>query len=86
MENPRFVREGSGAFEQLERLVRATQDAGWHSGRDTRLLAGCVWAAVHGLATLWAQGAFAGPVAGASLEDALETTLELVLDQRGETR
>ena len=84
--NPRFMREGSGAFEQLVRLVRATQDAGWHSGRDTRLLAGCVWAAVHGLATLWAQGAFAGPVAGASLEDALEITLELVLDQRGEIR
>ena len=84
--NPRFVGEAAGAFEQLVRLVRAAQDAGWQPGRDTRLLAGCVWAAVHGLATLWAQGAFAGPVGGASLDDALEITLELVGDQRGETR
>ena len=77
--NAAFVQESSAAFDELLRHVRAAQEAGWHAERDTRLLAGSVWAAVHGFATLWAQGAFAGPVPGASLEDALTTTLELAL-------
>ncbi|MBW2425526.1 MAG: WHG domain-containing protein, partial [Deltaproteobacteria bacterium] len=85
-ENARYRRESSASFEELVRHVRAAQDAGWRAGRDTRLLAGCVWAAVHGLATLWSQGAFAGPVPGASLDAAVATTLELVLgDPQGET-
>ena len=80
--HPDYQRESSAAFEQVVRHVRAAQDAGWQTGRDTRLLAGCVWSGVHGLATLWAQGAFTGPIPGASLEDALSTTLELVLDTK----
>ena len=55
------------------------QDGGWHARRDTRLLAGSVWASVHGLAALWTQGALAPPLAPASLDDALSTTLELAL-------
>ena len=39
-----------------------------------------IWASLHGLATLWAQGALSGPVPRASLEDALTTALELLLD------
>lgn len=77
--NARLRRDSEGAFGQLLRLVRAAQDAGWHADRDTRLLAGAVWSAVHGLATLWAQGALASPLPRASLDDALATTLELVL-------
>jgi AcrR family transcriptional regulator len=77
--NPHFVREAGGAFEAVVHRVRAAQDAGWQAHRDTRLLAGCVWAAMHGLATLWAQGAFSGPVPGVSLDDALETFLDLQL-------
>ena len=77
--HPEYTRESSAAFEQVVRHVRAAQDDGWQTDRDTRLLAGCVWSGVHGLATLWAQGAFVGPVPGVSLEDALSTTLELVL-------
>jgi AcrR family transcriptional regulator len=85
LENASFQRHASAAFEHLVILVRAAQDAGWHHHRDTRLLAGSVWAAVHGLATLWAQGAFAGPVRGASLDAALATTLELFSSAPGET-
>ncbi len=84
VENESFRRHASEAFEQVVRHVRAAQDAGWQPGRDTRLLAGCVWSAVHGLATLWAQGALAGPVPDATLDDALATTLELVLGDRRE--
>jgi AcrR family transcriptional regulator len=84
VENESFRRHGTEAFEQVVRHVRAAQDAGWQPGRDTRLLAGCVWAAVHGLATLWAQGALSGPVPDASLDEALAITFELVLGSRPE--
>ncbi|MDJ0869234.1 MAG: TetR/AcrR family transcriptional regulator [Myxococcota bacterium] len=77
--NPRLAGEGAAAFEQLVRLVQSAQDAGFESERDPRTLAGSVWAAVHGLASLWSQGALTGAVPGARLEDALDITLGLVL-------
>jgi AcrR family transcriptional regulator len=77
--DPRFASESRAAFEGLVRLVRAAQDAGWHTARDTRVLAGAVWSAIHGLASLWVQGAYAGAVPNTSVEDALATTIELVL-------
>jgi AcrR family transcriptional regulator len=77
--NARLRRDSEDAFGQLLRLVRAAQDAGWYGDRDTRLLAGAVWSAVHGLATLWVQGALASPLRPAALDDALATTLDLVL-------
>jgi len=83
-DNAACRRESAAAFERLANLVRSSQDAGWHPEGDTRVLAGSVWAAVHGLAALWAQGAFAGAVPGASLADALDTTLELVTYQKGD--
>jgi AcrR family transcriptional regulator len=85
--NESFVRDSSAAFERLLERVRAAQAAGWHAERDPRLLAGSMWASVHGLATLWAQGAYQGPIPHASLDDALAITLELVDDNRqGEFR
>jgi AcrR family transcriptional regulator len=80
--HPRLVAESRAAFEQLVRHVRLAQDSGWQETRSTRLLASSVWAAVHGLATLWSQGALAGAVPGASLEAVVDTTLELVLADR----
>jgi len=86
-DNAAFASEAAAAFEHLLRHVRAAQDAGWQAQRDTRLLAGSVWAGVHGLATLWSQGALAGPLDGASLDAVLSNTLELVLsDRRGGSR
>ena len=83
---PDLARASHEAFEQVVRAVRAAQDAGWRAGIDTRLLAGCVWASVHGLATLWSSGAFT-VTHTRSLDEAIETTLELVAgDQRGESR
>jgi AcrR family transcriptional regulator len=81
--HPELARASRAAFEQLVRAVRAAQDAGFEPERETRRLAGSVWAAVHGLAQLWVQGAYAAAVPGTRLEDALATTLDLVLgDQR----
>jgi AcrR family transcriptional regulator len=85
--NASFARDSRAAFDGLLHHVRACQASGWQAERDTRLLAGSMWAAVHGLATLWSQGAYQAPIPGASLEDALTTTLELVaLDRQGGPR
>ena len=85
--NASFVRDSHAAFEGLLHHVRSAQAQGWHADSDTRRLAGSMWATMHGLATLWAQGAYQGPIPNASLEDALTTTLELVRDDRqGDTR
>ena len=77
--NPHFERESARAFDHLLRRVRAAQEEGWHPSRDPRVLAACVWAGVHGLATLWAQGALLSPVPNAPLDEMISTTLELVI-------
>ena len=74
-----FARASAGAFDQLLGHVRAAQDAGWHVDRDSRRLAGVLWSAIHGLAGLWAQGAYAAVVPETTLEEALAITLDLVL-------
>jgi AcrR family transcriptional regulator len=76
--HPAYAREGLGAFEQLVRMSRAAQDAGFRPEIETRRLAGALWAAVHGLASLWVQGAWAGVVPATRPEEAIDTTLGLV--------
>lgn len=74
---PELVEESLVAFEQLVVLVRGAQDDGWRSKEDTRVLAGSLWAAAHGLATLWAQGAIQGATGNDSLEKAVTSMLDL---------
>jgi len=74
-----LARAATDSFDQLVRFVRAAQDAGWHAGRPTRRLSGALWSAIHGLALLWAQGAYPAVVPDTSLEEALATTIDLVL-------
>lgn len=76
---PAFARDSLAAFGQLERAVRAAQDGGWRTGEPTRRLAGSLWACVHGLASLWSQGAYGGVVRGTSLDEALDSLVDLVL-------
>jgi AcrR family transcriptional regulator len=76
--HPGFARDASGAFEQLVRLVRGAQDAGWRTDAETRRLAGALWAGVHGLATLWSQQSYAQVVRVASLDDAIADLVTLV--------
>jgi hypothetical protein len=77
LRNERFTVDSEAAFDRLVILVRAAQDSGWHRSRDTRVLAGVIWAQIHGLATLWASGAFQGPVGETDLEEALDLALAL---------
>jgi AcrR family transcriptional regulator len=85
-DNAAFREAAGAAFDQLLALVRTTQDAGWQVDRDTVALAGAVWAAVHGLAALWSQGALeaAPPGPAPSLDGVLAVTLELVLGPQGD--
>jgi AcrR family transcriptional regulator len=79
--HPGFAHDSQRAFEQLVRLVRNAQDSGWHSARDTRQLAGSLWAAVHGLASLWVHGAYAGVLPKTPLDLAFDTTIDLMLGE-----
>lgn len=75
---PRFATHAPAAFDRLVVLVRAAQDAGLQPERETRTLAGAIWAAVHGLAALWSSGALAS-VTGASLDSISEAALASIL-------
>jgi AcrR family transcriptional regulator len=76
-ENVSLARDAPAAFEGLLGHVRAAQAAGWKPTHDARLLAGGLWTSVHGLATLWSQGALQKTNPMASLEEAIATTFEL---------
>jgi AcrR family transcriptional regulator len=76
--HPGFARDGTGAFEQLVRIVRGAQDAGWRADAPTRRLAGALWAGVHGLATLWIQQSYMHVVQVSSLDDAVSDWIDLV--------
>ena len=85
--NEAYTRDSSAAYQSLLELVRVAQSAGWQTSRDSNLLAGAIWASVHGLATLWAQGAYQKANPEASLDDAITTTLQMTdHDRSGETR
>ncbi|MEM7409418.1 MAG: TetR/AcrR family transcriptional regulator [Myxococcota bacterium] len=78
-DNERFRRHAPAAFEHVVQLVRFAQDSGWQPERETRELAGAVWAGVHGVASLWNQGAVQGAIPGASLEAVLTHLIELMI-------
>lgn len=79
--NARLQLESAHAFERLVRLVETVQDAGFEPDSDTRIVAAAIWASVHGLASLWSQGALSGAVPGARLQDALDISLRLLVDR-----
>ncbi len=78
--NPSLARAAGEAFEQLVQTVADAQAVGFAPERDTRVLAGSGWAAVHGLASLWSQGALQNAMQRESLDDSLDTTMSLLLD------
>jgi AcrR family transcriptional regulator len=78
--NESLVRDADAAFERLLEHVRMAQVSGWREGRDSRQLAGSLWAAVHGQATLWAEGAYPGALPGVSLDNAMKSLFDLIAD------
>jgi AcrR family transcriptional regulator len=78
MTHERLATQSRASFEQLLHYVRAAQDAGWQATKETRPLAGALWAMVHGLASLWSQHALPSAVPDVSLDDMLATAIDLV--------
>lgn len=78
--NESLVRDADAAFERLLEHVRMAQASGWREGLDSRQLAGSLWAAVHGLATLWAESAYPGAIPSVSLDDAMKSLFDLIAD------
>jgi AcrR family transcriptional regulator len=76
-ENASYARDSDAAFKRLLEHVRVAQSAGWKPAHDPRLLAGALWSSVHGLATLWVQGAYQNANPAASLDEAIVATLQL---------
>lgn len=79
VENEEFQREATAAFARFVDRVRAVQDADWHADRDTMLLNAVCWSQVHGIATLWSQGALPATLAGERIADVVELSMELLL-------
>lgn len=77
---PALAAAGADAFASLTRLVGACQCQGWRADMDTTVVAGSLWATVHGLAQLWLFGVL-GPASGAtSIDDVCEAAFALLLD------
>lgn len=62
-----FATVGLAAFGQLVDAVRAAQADGWKPDEPSLVLAGALWASVHGLAQLWSQDAMVVPTANLDL-------------------
>ena len=76
-ENASLARDSQSAFNQLHEQVRIAQSAGWKSTHPSRLVAGALWASIHGLATLWVQGAYQGVNPNVSIDQAVATSFAM---------
>ncbi len=76
-QNASYARDSDAAFKGLLEHVHVAQSTGWKPADDPRLVAGALWSSVHGLATLWIQGAYQNANPDASLEEAIAATLQL---------
>ena len=78
--NARYAAASMSAYRQFLRYVRAVQDEGWHTDADTAVVNATVWSLVHGIATLWSEGALAASVQDlASLDEIIDRSLEMVI-------
>lgn len=76
---PALAEAGASAFASLRHLVEAYQRRGWRKDLDTDLLAGSLWAAVHGMAQLWLFGVLAPTSGAASIDELSEVAFALLL-------
>lgn len=75
--DPELSRVSRPFYERGVELVaaRQTEEPGWKSGVDSRLLAAALWAALHGFVQLWLLGALTRVSHAGSLPDALDVAL-----------
>ena len=83
--DPAYGGTGWRAFQQLVDLVADAQRDGWQPSVPSEQLAGVVWSVVHGLATLWHEGALQVTVEGVELERFHELIDSLLFPKRGKS-
>src|SRR5690606_26610577 len=66
--DPDYQAQGFRSFTQLVDLVKDAQAEGWHPEQPADVLAGVLWAHVHGLAELRLHGALGGLFDEATLD------------------
>jgi hypothetical protein len=74
-----LARDSAAAFDQLRRFVASLQAIGFQVDRDLDELARIVWESAHRLATRWADAALSGPVEAATVDEAIDLELTLLL-------
>jgi AcrR family transcriptional regulator len=79
---PGLAEAGAAAFASLTRLVESCQRQGWQDKADTAVVAGALWATVHGLAQLWLFGVLAPTTRTTSIDAVSETAFGLLLDNQ----
>lgn len=77
---PAFTTPALAAFNQLVDLVRAAQADGWRSDVDSIHLAGVLWSTMHGISSLWLDGALAGTTLTTTVDPVLELALGTLID------
>lgn len=77
---PGLAEADSAAFASLTRLVDACQHDGWQTMANTALVAGSLWAAVHGLSQLWLFGVLQAPTGTTDIDEVSDTTFALLLN------
>ncbi len=78
-EQPDYKSASAEAYGRLHQLVEAAQEAGWRRGVDHDHLTGVVWATIHGVVSLWIQGALAGATGIDTPDDLVNTLIHQVL-------
>ena len=79
---PGLAEAGAAVFASLTRLVESCQRQGWQEKADTVLVAGALWATVHGLAQLWLSGVLASTTRTTSIDAVTEAAFGLLLDDQ----
>jgi len=77
--HPDLSRDADFAFNQLRDIVSSVQSTGFEADRDTNELSRIVWDSVHRLAVRWADAALDGPVDAATLDEAIDLEMTLLL-------
>jgi AcrR family transcriptional regulator len=78
---PDFAAASRTAFDQLLGLVTAAQAEGWRADVPPHRLAAVVWAAGHGLVSLWLLGTIQRPAQTAEIDDLVEQMLAIFVPQ-----
>ena len=78
-EQPSLRHPSLPTFAAFVGLVRAGQRTGWRDDVPPRVLAGSLWASLHGLAQLWLWGALPLATEGRGPDPVLAATLDAYL-------